>query len=170
MLFVHVQQSLLLLGLCLCCLPLPIHARSVTISNILPRRDVNGQIMDIHDGNTLYLDGTYYYYGASYGLCHEFDGDNGCANTTVGACGFQLNHNVSLFTSQDLVTWKPAEQPVFQFAAEFPIPVQRQQQEHHRHRQTKTTGTPYNSIVLAYTSLNILSLCFSVCVIVLAFI
>lgn len=46
--------------------------------------------------------GTYYYYGASYGLCEEPLGSNGCANVSVGACGFRLDHNVSLYTSKDM--------------------------------------------------------------------
>jgi len=29
----------------------------------------------------------------------------GCAGEALGACGFQLNHNVSLYSSVDLVAW-----------------------------------------------------------------
>ena len=94
---------------------------NVTISNVNPRRDINGKIMDIHDGNTLHIDNLYYYYGASYGNCTEFPGPDGCAHTGIGDCGFNLNHNVSLFTSKDLTTWEPAPQPVFQFAKDWPI-------------------------------------------------
>ena len=41
------------------------------IPNKDPRRDVNGTIMDVHDGNMIWLPfaGLYAYYGASYGLC-----------------------------------------------------------------------------------------------------
>jgi hypothetical protein len=35
--------------------------------------------MDIHDGNTFYKDGKYYYFGASYGTCKEPAGPTGCA-------------------------------------------------------------------------------------------
>jgi hypothetical protein len=61
-------------------------AVQVTISNVDPRRDTTGKIMDIHDGTTLHLpDGLYYYYGASYGNCTEFPGNDGCAHTNIGA-------------------------------------------------------------------------------------
>ena len=46
----------------------------------------------------------------------------GC-DSTVGACGFQLNHNVSLYTSNDLTHWKKAPEPPFQLARDFPISV-----------------------------------------------
>jgi len=79
---------------------------TVTESNVAPRLDTTGTIMDIHDGNTfLHSDGLYYYFGASYGLCEEPNSTNGCADFGFGNCGFRLDHNVSLFTSPDLVTW-----------------------------------------------------------------
>ncbi|UJR09258.1 hypothetical protein I4U23_013504 [Adineta vaga] len=77
----------------------------VTISNVDPRRDINGTIMDIHDGNMVLYDGLYYYYGASYGLCKEPPGPSGCTEWHTGGCGFQLNHNVSLYTSTNLMNW-----------------------------------------------------------------
>jgi hypothetical protein len=72
--------------------------REVTISNVIPRRDTEGNILDAHDGNLFLYDGLYYYYGANYGLCREPPGPS-------GGCGFQLNHNVSLYTSPDLSVW-----------------------------------------------------------------
>lgn len=78
---------------------------SITISNVKPRTDTTGNIMDIHDGNFVFLNNTYYYFGAAYGTCLEPAGDSGCAGAAVGACGFQTNHNVTLFTSTDLQTW-----------------------------------------------------------------
>ena len=117
------RLSLAACAFCLLWCPLLSSALRVNISNVDPHLDVNGQQLDIHDGDTLYHDGVYYYYGSAYGLCHEFDGPNGCADTSVGSCGFNLNHNVSLFTSRDLKRWTPAPQPPFQFARDFPIPV-----------------------------------------------
>jgi len=61
--------------------------------------------MDIHDGNVLFIGGTYYWYGASYGDCTEPQGPNGCADVGIGNCGFQRDHNVSLYTSTNLVDW-----------------------------------------------------------------
>jgi len=76
--------------------------------------------MDIHDGNTLLVDGTYFYYGAQYGSCMEPKGPNGCADFGIGNCGFQTDHNVSLFTSSDLGVW--TRQPlVFEFK-KHPVP------------------------------------------------
>jgi hypothetical protein len=81
-------------------------ATQVTISNVVPRRATDGAIMDAHDGKVLRsADGTYYWYAASYGNCTEPTGNTGCKGAAPGACGFQLNHNVSVFSSRDLVTW-----------------------------------------------------------------
>jgi hypothetical protein len=99
-----------------------VQASKVTISNIEPRRDVNGTIMDIHDGTLTYFAGLYYYYGASYGLCKEPAGDSGCSDVGVGKCGFQLNHNVSLYTSTDLKTWQ-FKGHVFEMARDSPVPA-----------------------------------------------
>lgn len=90
---------------------------TATINNAVPRRDVNGEIMDIHDGNIMTINNVFYYYGAQYGDCIE----QACTNTTLGACGFNINHNVSLYTSTDFMNWTPAPTPVFQFARDFPI-------------------------------------------------
>jgi beta-xylosidase len=77
----------------------------VIISNVVPRRDTAGNIIDAHDGSIFLYDGLYYYYGPSYGLCQEPSGPSGCTAWHPGGCGFQLNHNVSLYTSTDLSTW-----------------------------------------------------------------
>jgi beta-xylosidase len=79
--------------------------REVTISNVIPRRDTDGNIMDAHDGKVFLYDGLYYFYGPSYGLCKEPPGPSGCASWHPGGCGYQLNHNVSLYTSPDLSVW-----------------------------------------------------------------
>ena len=95
------------------------------ISNAAPRLDVAGFIMDVHDGQLVYHNGTYYYFGAEYGLCREPDGDTGCAGDGPWGtrCGFRTDHNVSLFTSPDMQTWTPAPQPVFQMLRDFPVPA-----------------------------------------------
>jgi len=82
--------------------------------------DTSGQIMDIHDGDTLKVGPTYFYYGAQYGSCKEPAGENGCADFGIGNCGFRLDHNVSLFTSDDLGTWH--RQPVIFEMKKHPIP------------------------------------------------
>lgn len=77
----------------------------VNISNVIPRRDTDGAILDAHDSKLNFFEGTYYWHAASYGNCTEPKGSSGCAPVTVGSCGFQTNHNVSLYKSVDLVTW-----------------------------------------------------------------
>ena len=76
---------------------------SSVLSNIAPRLDVNGNILDLHDGTTIRVNDTFWWYGASYGGCKEQS--SGCASLDVGACGFQLNHTVGAAFSKDLKTW-----------------------------------------------------------------
>lgn len=83
---------------------------AVSISNVLPRVDTAGRILDAHDGNVLYdaTTGTFLLYAAGYGNCREPQGTlNGCADWSFNdtGCGFLNNHTVQLFTSTDLVTW-----------------------------------------------------------------
>jgi hypothetical protein len=80
----------------------------VTISNVIPRRDTDGAILDAHDSKLNYFEGLYYWHAASYGNCTEPKGNSGCAPASVGSCGFQTDHNVTLYTSPDLVTWTNA--------------------------------------------------------------
>ena len=83
-------------------------AAPVTISNVIPRRDTSGAILDAHDSKLNFQNGLYYWHAASYGNCTEPKGSNGCASVGVGNCGFQTDHNVTLYTSPDLVTWTNA--------------------------------------------------------------
>ena len=76
--------------------------RSQLISNVDPLLDTRGAIVRAKDGNIEFRDGRWWMFGMSYGLCQEPDGPNGCANNSVGACGFRLDHNVSLYSSSDL--------------------------------------------------------------------
>ena len=83
-------------------------AVSVTVSNILPRLDIGGAIIDAHDGNVIFdaAYGRYLYYAAGYGDCEEPRGLNGCADWCDGCgCGFFYNHSVNLYSSSDLVSW-----------------------------------------------------------------
>ena len=63
--------------------------------------------MDAHDGNVFYDPASklYHWVAASYGTCKEPAGTSGCSGAAPGACGFRLDHNVSVFTSPDLATW-----------------------------------------------------------------
>ena len=80
-------------------------AAQITISNVIPRRDTSGAILDAHDSKLNLYNGLYYWHAASYGNCTEPKGPSGCNPASVGACGFQVDHNVTLYTSPDLVTW-----------------------------------------------------------------
>ena len=95
---------------------------NTTIDNLNPRRDINGDILDSHDGNILHHRGVYYYYGAAYGGCTEINSTSGCTGASWGvSCGWLLNHNVSLYTSRDLQHWHP-HAPVFEVARDFDVP------------------------------------------------
>ncbi|CAF0871500.1 unnamed protein product [Didymodactylos carnosus] len=79
----------------------------VTVSNTQPRVDVDGQLMDIHDGNIVqWIPGGYYYwYGNGYTLCK--DTRWGCEGVfALSDCGFRTNHSINLYVSPDLYQWK----------------------------------------------------------------
>ena len=79
-------------------------ASQANVSNIAPRVDsATGEILDIHDGTTLRIGDTFYWYGAGYGGCTEQA--TGCANSQIGHCGFQMNHTVNVASSTNLVNW-----------------------------------------------------------------
>lgn len=86
----------------------PVSGKEVVISNVLPRRDANGAIMDCHDGNVHWEGGQYLLFCMAYGPCHNTQ----CA---TAECGGRLDHNVSLYASPDLTSgsWKYAT-PTFQ--------------------------------------------------------
>ena len=80
--------------LALCCAVLSFisvaSAAAVNISNVVPRRDAAGAIMDMHDGNMhVGSDGTYFWYAAGYGGCPERLGPGGETGETGCAGGFK---------------------------------------------------------------------------------
>ena len=103
-------QPRLLLPLLLCAASLlapRCDAAQSVVSNTAPKVDAaSGAILDIHDGNTLRIGNTFYWYGASYTNCTEPPADRGCpAGAHPGTCGFNVDHTISLATSTDLVSW-----------------------------------------------------------------
>lgn len=72
--------------------------KQVTISNIRPRLDTNGNIVNAHDGCLVKFNNTYFMYGTAYVECHQ--------STTYcdGHCGY-INNTFALYTSSDLVNW-----------------------------------------------------------------
>jgi hypothetical protein len=81
-----------------------VYGKTSIVSNVLPHRDSStGNIMDIHDGNTIRIGDQFFWFGAGYGECVEMA--TGCASIALGSCGFNLNHTVNLATSTDLINW-----------------------------------------------------------------
>jgi hypothetical protein len=64
--------------------------RQVTVQNTEPRRDVNGEMIDAHDGCLQFFDGRYYLYGTAYGR----------------SAGFGINNRFRVYSSADLERWQ----------------------------------------------------------------
>jgi len=64
---------------------------AANISNVQPRRDIHGEIMDAHDGCLEFFHGAYYLYGTRYGHTD----------------GFGKSNRYVCYSSPDLVTWTP---------------------------------------------------------------
>ena len=87
----------------------------VTISNPPEaRRDANGQLMDIHDGNLQRYNasGRFWWLGMGYRNCTEVSGllppqqCPGIYQRSGEGCGFRNDHAVNLYSSADLITWR----------------------------------------------------------------
>lgn len=65
--------------------------RTVAIQNRTPRVDVNGEIIDCHDGCLRHFEGRFYLYGTRYGRTD----------------GFTTENQYVCYSSEDLVSWKP---------------------------------------------------------------
>ena len=82
---------------------------NVTLSNIIPKRDTRGSILDAHDGNIVFDPGSgrYLYFSVGYGDCKEPPGNTGCAGPggADAACGFLYNHTLSVYSTLDFVAW-----------------------------------------------------------------
>jgi hypothetical protein len=64
--------------------------RTVVIENAEPRRDMEGKIVDAHDGCLQFFDRRYYLYGTAYGK----------------SAGFGINNRFRAYSSADLVHWR----------------------------------------------------------------
>jgi len=77
------------------------YAAQVSISNVQPRLDNTGTIMDAHDCTIRVLpNGSYVMHAIEYGLCEAPTGQ-GC-DSTPDHCGFRDNHNITVWLSNDL--------------------------------------------------------------------
>lgn len=74
-------------------------SKAVTISNVRPRTNVSGQIMDAHDGtyNLWTPNGPWYYYAMGYGTCKQ--GQDLC--NSDNHCGYGYSW-IGIWTSEDL--------------------------------------------------------------------
>jgi hypothetical protein len=61
----------------------------VTVSNVTPRRDEKGEIVDAHDGCLHFFKGRYYLYGTAYGK----------------SAGYGFNNRFRVYSSADLERW-----------------------------------------------------------------
>ena len=74
----------------------------VTIDNTKPRLDINGEIINAHDGTYRKYGKYWYYHAMEYGLCKE-PLKHGC-DQTPNHCGFRNDHNVSIWRSRNLAS------------------------------------------------------------------
>ena len=78
------------------------------ISNVNPRLDTDGNILNAHDGNVQQWDsnGDFFWYSIGYSNCTEPQATtNGCEYASVNnSCGFQYNHTINLYISSNLTS------------------------------------------------------------------
>ena len=85
----------------------------VYIDNTSPRHDVDGLLMDIHDGNLMQWEagGKYYWYGLGYQNCtleRIYMPPQYCPGVfqpSGEGCGFRNDHILRVYSSSDLVQW-----------------------------------------------------------------
>jgi hypothetical protein len=97
-------------------------AKLVSFSNVLPRRDTSGAIMNAHDGTTRrYGSGAlnpFYYTAMGYpGFCNETGKINGCTS-----CIYGYNNTITVWSSPDLSSgsWEVVSS-VYPGSAGFPL-------------------------------------------------
>jgi hypothetical protein len=94
------------------CVVVYCEAALVNISNLEAKRDIEGKLMDIHDGAIMQWQpgGLFYWYGMGYQNCTESKGlippvDCPGMYKSFGGCGFRNDHEVNVYSSPDLATW-----------------------------------------------------------------
>ena len=87
---------------------------SVSISNTSCRSDINGDLMDTHDGNIVQWNkgGLYWFYSMGYTDCeleHGLMPPQECPGIYKpfwsGSCGFRTDHALRVYTSPNLLDW-----------------------------------------------------------------
>jgi hypothetical protein len=80
----------IILALIYVCLACNTYAQTLVVNNVLPRKDVDGNIIDAHDGKVIQFGDTYYWYGTAY------------ANTS----GFVRTNFYQVYSSKNMMQWK----------------------------------------------------------------
>ena len=101
---------------------MPVTARLVTFDNTKPRHDVNGGIINAHDGTTQRFGANdlFYYHAMGYPSCPEPGKISGCPR---GACSvYNHNNSVAVWASHDLSSgsWKMIESVYPSSSSGFP--------------------------------------------------
>ena len=93
------NHRLLLLILCFLFHPSTATTKNITISNLKPRTNITGEIMDAHDGtyNQWEPNGPWYYYAMGYGTCKQ--NQDMCNNKNH--CGYGYSW-IGIWKSKDL--------------------------------------------------------------------
>lgn len=80
---------------------------NVTFDNTKPRLSDTGEIVNAHDGTIRYVDGYWWLHAASYGAGGCVDPPHTGCERDASNCGFQQNHNVSIWKSETMEsgTW-----------------------------------------------------------------
>ena len=103
-----------LAALALLCLPAPLAARTVTLSNTALPLDTAGTPLLTGELSVLAHNGTFYFYANDWGACKGVDccpSAAGCASCCFAGpadpCVYTANHSVVLYSTTDFATWTP---------------------------------------------------------------
>ena len=72
-------------------------AGGTAYSNVIPRTDRDGKIIDAHDGNYVFHEGKWWYFAMGYGLCSDTGTVNGCVK-----CGSSWNNTIGVWSNTAL--------------------------------------------------------------------
>ena len=116
-------------------LAIGVSATLVTISNTEPRRDTDGDILEVGDGCVNYESDTarYYIWGARYQPCAEPNNDCYCGSAGFQVCAYVgypangeccgwRNMTIAVYSSPDLVTWRKEGLNVLPIMQDYAVP------------------------------------------------
>ena len=75
--------------------------RAADVSNVVPRLDQDGRIVNAHEGNIFFFENTYWYFGVAYPPC---TGACAACNASEACCTFE-NNTLTVLSSPDLSHW-----------------------------------------------------------------